>query len=121
MDIKNSDLYKRHDQLIELKKTTYDKVYARCTNTIKLTADAGELICFFEIPRFLFGEGYPLVNIESCANYIMNKLAKSNPNIRTHFIEPVYIFIDWRRESDIIIPEIKENSSERRKKHKHRI
>ena len=101
MEINNNDLYKKHDQLIKLKKETYDKLYIRCKNLIKLTSDAGELICLFKIPEFLFGSSYPIINIESCGNYIMNKLTKANKNIRTEFIKPNLIFIDWRRESDI--------------------
>lgn len=102
--MKNSDLYKKHDQLIELKKSTYDKVFVRCQNTIKLAANAGELVCLFEVPGFLFGSGYPLINVESCANYIMNKLVTSNRNIKTTFIEPNLILIDWRRDKDIVVP-----------------
>jgi len=101
MDLQTADLYKKHDQLIDLKRQTYNQLYKRCLNTIKLTADAGELICLFEIPSFIFGSGYPIINIESCANYIMNKLAKSNNNIHTSFIDPNLIFIDWRRDDDI--------------------
>lgn len=101
MNLNNDDLYKKHDQLIELKRETYEKLYTRCRNRIKLTSDAGELICLFEIPEFLFGSGYPIINVESCATYIINKLKIANKNIKTMFIEPNIIFIDWRRESDI--------------------
>ena len=101
MDINNSDLYKKHDHLIELKRQTYEKLYNQCKNRIKLTSDAGELICIFEIPPFLFGSSYPIINVKYCANYIMNKLMKANNNIKTTFIEPNIIFIDWRRENDI--------------------
>lgn len=101
MSINNNDLYKKHDQLINLKKQTYDKLYQRCINGIKLTSNAGELIYVFQIPPTLFGVGYPLINIQSCANYIMNKLAQENKNIRTTFVEPNFILIDWRRPSDL--------------------
>ena len=101
MELNNSDLYKTHDQLIELKRETYDKLYKRCQNKIKLTSNAGELICLFEIPKFLFGSSYPIINVKSCANYIMNKLTKTNKHIKTTFVEPNLIFIDWRRDSDI--------------------
>lgn len=101
MELKTSDLYGKHDQLIELKRKTYHKLYERCLNTIKLTATSGELICVFEIPSFMFGEGFPIINIESCANYIMNMLAKTNRNLRTTFYPPNLIFIDWRREEDM--------------------
>ena len=101
MDLNNDDLYKKHDQLVQLKRETYDKLYTRCRNRIKLTSDAGELICLFEIPAFLFGSSYPIINIPSCANYIMNKLAMANSHIKTTFIEPNFIFIDWRRDEDL--------------------
>jgi hypothetical protein len=101
MDLNNNNLYKKHDQLVQLKKETYEKLYNRCKNTIKLTSDAGELICLFEIPKFLFGSSYPIINIQSCANYIMNKLLQANHNIKTTFIEPNIIFIDWRRKCDM--------------------
>jgi hypothetical protein len=100
MDLKTSDLYQKHDQLIQLKKATYDKLYQRCVNSVKLTASSGELCCFFKIPQFLFGSSYPIINVNSCANYIMNKLVQSNEHIKTSFIEPDIIFIDWRREED---------------------
>lgn len=101
MDLNNIDLYKKHERLIQLKRETYEKIYKRCVNLIKLTSDAGELICIFEIPSFMFGSSYPIINISYCANYIMNKISASNQNIKTTFIEPKYIFIDWRRDSDI--------------------
>lgn len=101
MEINNDDLYKKHDTLIQLKRETYEKLYNRCKNRIKLTSAAGELICFFEIPPFLFGSSYPLINVQSCANYIMNKLTNANKHIKTTFIEPNIIFIDWRREEDM--------------------
>ena len=100
MEINNSDLYKKHDQLIQLKKESYDKLYKRCQARIKLASDAGELICLFKIPNFLFGSSYPIINIRSCANYLMNKLSRANKNIKTIFIEPNIIFIDWRRDID---------------------
>ena len=103
MSLKNSDLYKKHDQLIELKRQTYDKLYNRCENRIKLASDAGELICLFEIPEFLFGSAYPIINIKSCSNYIINKLAQANKHIKASLIEPNIIFIDWRRKCDLII------------------
>lgn len=102
MALRDSDLYKKHDQLIELKKSTYEKLYNRCKNHIKLTSDAGELICVYEIPEFLFGSSYPIINIKYCANYIMNKLYAANKHIKTTFVEPNFILIDWRRKQDFI-------------------
>lgn len=101
MDLDNFDLYKKHDQLMKLKRETYEKLYTRCINRIKLSSNMGELICLFEIPQFLFGSSYPIINVESCANYIMNKLTLFNKNLKTTFIEPNIIFIDWRRQKDL--------------------
>jgi len=100
MAIRNDDLYKKHDQLISLKRQTYEKLYTRCKNRIKLTSDAGELVCLFEVPNFMFGSGYPIINISACANYIINKLTLANQHIKAIFIEPNLIFIDWRRDED---------------------
>jgi len=99
--INNHDLYRKHDQLIQLKKETYERIYNRCKNMIKMASDMGELICFFEIPEFIFGSSYPMINVKYCSNYIRNKLHQANKNIRTEFIEPNIIFIDWRREQDL--------------------
>lgn len=101
MELKTADLYRKHDQLINLKRKTYHKLYERCLNTIKLTGMRGDLICIYEIPSFMFGEGFPIINIESCANYIMNTLAKTHHSLRTTFFSPNIIFIDWRREEDM--------------------
>jgi hypothetical protein len=98
MEIKNSDLYGKHDQLVELKRQAYDKLYNRCRNNIKIASDSGELICFFTIPPVLLGSTYPHINITSCANYITNKLTAANKNLKISFIEPNILFIDWRRD-----------------------
>lgn len=97
MALQNSDLYKKHDQLAQLKKETYDKIYKTCINLIKKTAETGELMCIFEIPTFSFGASYPIININACAEYIMKKLSIENSNIRSEFIEPDTIFIDWTK------------------------
>lgn len=97
MELSDKNLYQKQKQLSELKRETYEKLFNRCKNTIKRTADAGELLCVFEIPSFMFGSGYPIINVESCANYIMEKLTMANPNIRSQFISPNIIFIDWRK------------------------
>lgn len=102
MELNNDDLYKKHDQLMKLKKETYDKIYNRCKNTIRLASSTGELIYFYEIPQIMFGSSYPMINVKSCANYVMNKLENSNKNIKCSFYEPNIIFIDWRRKQDMI-------------------
>lgn len=98
--INNNTLYRKHDQLVKLKKETYDRLLNRCIMTIKLASDAGELICLFEIPPVMFGSGYPVINIKNCAEYISRKLRDANSNIKTTFIDPNLILIDWRRETD---------------------
>jgi len=101
IDLEPTDLYRKHDELIELKRQSYEKIYQKCVNIIKLTAAAGELICTFEIPGFMFGVAYSLINQKMCANYIMNKLSQNNRNIRTMFVDPNCIIIDWRRSEDL--------------------
>lgn len=100
MSLNNNDLYRKHDTLKKLKEETYQKLLRRCINSIKLASNNGELICLFEIPEIVFGSSYPMINIESCAGYIMNKIEKENKNIKTEFIEPNIIFIDRRRDDD---------------------
>ena len=98
MELKNSDLYKKHDQLSSLKKETYDKIYLSCINLIKKTADTGELICLFDIPKFLFGTGYPIINVPACAEYIMKKLSNANDNIKIEYVAPSFLIIDWTKD-----------------------
>ncbi|MEM0354140.1 MAG: hypothetical protein QXW79_01025 [Thermoplasmata archaeon] len=102
MEINNIDLYGKYDRLAQLKKESYDKLYRRCVNQIKIASNSGELICFFEVPKFLFGSSYPIINVESCAQYIISKLSQTNKNIKAEFVEPNIIFIDWRRSNDPI-------------------
>ena len=97
MSLKNEDLYGKYEQLIKLKRETYDKLYKRCVNQIKMASKMGDLVCVFIIPGFLFGSCYPIIDIPSCANYMMDKLTNENNNIKTSFIEPNIIFIDWRK------------------------
>jgi len=97
MSLKKDDLYKKHDQISNLKKQTYEQIYKRCVNQIKLTADTGELLCFFEIPHFLWGSEYPIINIQACATFIIEKLNHLR-DITVNFIEPNILFIDWRRD-----------------------
>lgn len=99
-DLKTSDLYKTHDKHAELKMKTYDTIYTYCNNTIKLSAKKGELCCYYIVPNFLFGHAYSIINVESCSNYIMDKLIKSNRHVRATFHPPNIIFIDWTREED---------------------
>lgn len=101
MSMRDRDLYKKHDELIRLKKETYEKIYSRCCNIIKASSDAGELLCIYEIPNFLFGTSYPIIDIVSCANYLMNRLTRANKHFKAAFFHPNLLFIDWRREKDM--------------------
>ena len=97
MSLSNNDLYRKYDQLIKLKQETYEIVHKRCVNTIKNTSSLGKLSCIYEIPKYIVGGSYPLVNPEYCANYVINKILKDNTNIRCEFIKPNVIICDWRR------------------------
>uniref|UniRef100_A0A6C0CCD4 Uncharacterized protein n=1 Tax=viral metagenome TaxID=1070528 RepID=A0A6C0CCD4_9ZZZZ len=101
MELAHEDLYRKHDQLANLKRQTYEQIYKRCANTIKYTADIGELFCIFKIPNFLFGSDYPIINIPSCARYITEKLKKISKQMKTTFVEPDILIIDWRRDVDV--------------------
>jgi hypothetical protein len=101
MELAHDDLYRKHDQLAHLKQQTYEQIYKRCANTIKHTAGIGELFCIFKIPNFLFGSDYPLINIPSCATYITEKLKKISKQIKTTFVQPDILIIDWRRDIDV--------------------
>jgi len=101
MELAPDDLYRRHDQLALLKQQTYEQIYKRCANTIKLTANTGELFCVFTIPNFLFGSDYPLINVPSCAKYITEKLKKISKQMKITFVQPNVLLIDWRRDIDI--------------------
>lgn len=98
--LRDGDLYKNHDNIIKMKKDTYDRITRMLVNTIKRSAGIGELLCFFEIPCFIFGSGHPIVNVEYCANYVMNELHKLRKDIKTCFIPPNIILADWRRQDD---------------------
>jgi len=100
MNLENSDLYSKYDKITELKLNTYNKLLTKCENTIKYAAKLGELMCIFKIPNFLFGTEYPIINVTSCAHYIIHHITNANKHIKAEFIEPNIIFIDWRREFD---------------------
>lgn len=100
MSLKGFDLYKKHEQLAALKLETYNKIYKKCITTIIASSNMGELYCVFEIPNFLFGSSYPIINITSCANYIMKKLTDENKYIKVEFYEPNILFMDWRKDVD---------------------
>lgn len=96
MDINDHDLYGTHDRLVCMKKQTYDKIYQKCIQTIKLASKSGHLSCVYYIPSFLVGGSFPIIDIERCAEYVMSKL-EMNANIKTEFYEPNIIVIDWSK------------------------
>ena len=96
-DINDNDLYNSHDKLSILKKKSYEDIYTRCVNTIKLTSKAGELMCIFQIPKFYINGSYPIIDIEKCASYVMAKLIMANKNINVTFHNPNILLIDWRK------------------------
>lgn len=100
MDLSDNNLYKKHDQLIESKKETYDQIYNKCKNKIKLASDSGELICMYEIPSFLFGASCPIIDVDLCAKYLIKKLKCTNKNIDPTFFKPNILFIDWRKKKN---------------------
>ena len=97
MELNDDDLYKCHDKLANLKKKTYDDIYATCINTIKLTSKSGELFCIFKIPAFSIKGGFPIVDIPKCANYVTAKLMMANENLKISFFEPNMLLVDWRK------------------------
>lgn len=97
MNLTENDLYKTHDNFKKLKEETYERLYINCTNGILMTAKNGDFIYIFKIPSFLMGNGYPLINIPSCATYIMNKLTLNFKKMKVMFVNPNIILIDWRR------------------------
>lgn len=98
MSLSNKTLYHKHDMLKRLKVETYDKIYSKCKRQIILTSNTGQLSCFFRVPSFLLGSAFPSINVKICADYVMDKLAKDNPNIVTKFYDPDIIYIDWEKE-----------------------
>lgn len=97
MPLNKNDLYGQHDKIIALKTQTYEKIYNRCTNQIKIASKNGELICFFEIPSVLFGNGFPIINMKYCGQYLIDKFKDECPMLRIKFIDPNILFIDWRK------------------------
>jgi hypothetical protein len=97
MELKTSDLYKKHNKLVLLKKNAYDDIFRKCLATIKMTATTGQLWCIYEIPSFSISAGYPIVNNEYCAEYVIEKMSQQSKHVKSHFIEPGLLFFDWRK------------------------
>lgn len=95
--LSDADLYQKHDTARELKRLTYEKIFDRCVGTIKSASKNGDLICFFSIPHYVLGAGYPKINPENCSKYLIQKIVALNPNIKATFVKPNILFIDWRK------------------------
>ena len=96
MSITDKELYNQNQRIMDLKRATYESLYKKCVNLIKLNSKKGELMCFYYIPKIVFGSGYPHVNIEYCAKYIIDKLHIANKHIRATLVQPNMLLIDWR-------------------------
>lgn len=97
MDLNTSDLYKKHNELSNLIRLSYENIYKKCIQHIKFSANTGELVCVYTIPYFIMGSGYSIVDVKSCASYIQEKMKRGAPDVKTKFIEPNILFFDWRR------------------------
>ena len=95
--LNSKSLYKRHNEIIELRKKAYAAVYQKCINYIQYETDKGELICLFKVPSFIFGIG--AVDIPLCIEYIKQKINKDyNGIIRVDSPTGTdIIFCDWRK------------------------
>lgn len=96
MSLTDEDLYGKYNEIVRMKLSSYDKMYVRCVNLIKRSAQFGEFILVYKIPNILPGSEYPLINIPVCAEYIIDKFKKTNKNIKVNFYEPNYLLFDWR-------------------------
>ena len=95
MELKNINLYKNRDKLKELENITYQNIYSKCVKLIEITCEKGFTKCQYEIPNFVIGEGYSIIEPVECAIYIRNRVRKENPTIKTKFINPNIIIFDW--------------------------
>lgn len=97
LEISSDMLYAKHNKLSDLKEKTYNNILNRCCKVIESAANSGELMCIYEIPKLVFGTGYPTIDIEPCADYVRHKIEKANKNIRTAFEKPNIILICWTK------------------------
>lgn len=96
MELTDEELYLSHNKIKQMKKNTYDSLYNKCVNKVKLVSKKGFMCCLFVIPKIVFGSEYPKINVKYAADYISDKLVKTNKNIKVTFYEPNALFIEWQ-------------------------
>lgn len=97
MEISDDELYGKYNQKIQQQIESYSIVYRNCVNAIKTTSKRGDLIHVFEIPSVLVERMFAKINVELCAEYIINQLKTTNKNIKSEFIAPNILFLDWSK------------------------
>lgn len=100
MSLSNDVLYKRRDEIVRQKRETYEKLFLKCKTIIRNASRVGSLSCCYEIPPFVLGASYPMIDVKTCGKYIISKITDENPNIRAFFSEPNIVYFDWRRVDD---------------------
>jgi hypothetical protein len=100
MSLSDDVLYRRHDEIVRQKRETYEQLFVKCKNIIRNASRMGSLSCCYEIPPFVLGASHPLIDVKTCAKYIISATAKENPNIRVTFTQPNIVYFDWRRVAD---------------------
>jgi len=95
------ELDKPYQSYMRLKQESYEYVYKKCTAHMKTVANMvtsdDRRYCFFAIDEFVFGRGYPRIDHEECAKFIIEKLSKED--IHAKFVKPNILAISWMRET----------------------
>ena len=80
----------RHKKRLEL----YNQILKKCHNKILIESDAyqNKEYILYTIPPVVVG--YPLVNINECSVFLINKLVKNGFNVK--YLGNGHIFIGWK-------------------------
>lgn len=97
-----SDLHYVINQKKQKKYEVYEKIISNCHKRIQSAADLQHYQCVFEVPEFILG--YPLYNLESCLEFLMNELKKNGFNVTYYF--PKFLYISWQKEEKEVEVEI---------------
>jgi hypothetical protein len=89
------DLYSKQEEIKELKYKCYNEILVNCRKQIYITSKKAKTNCIFQIPKIIFGKGYPLVNYHECSSYIIDNLQKIDSNINVKFYDPNILLITW--------------------------
>jgi hypothetical protein len=100
MALSNKTLYGKFDKMKKSREATYDIIYKRCLRAIQNRSSVGYLDCEFEIPKIILGTSMPVINLDACSIYLIDKLTKLNSNLKITSITEDRLLIDWRREID---------------------